>query len=190
MSSPETNIHNSGEKQLGPENHESKEQVNKHIEHLESGAESAHEAQREKLEFARQEIKKRAPEVKPHHEHERRAPSPPGRKEKEQTYKHTLSSVQRELPTRFSRSFSKVIHQPIIEKASDITGKTIFRPSLMLGMTLGALIGGSAFYLLAKRYGFPISGSEFLLFGLFGALLGLAGEGLRYLFKKMTHKIA
>lgn len=190
MSSPETNIHSGSEKQLGPENHENKERVEKHIEHLESKAESAHESQREQLEHARHEVKKIAPEIKPHHEHAPRTSSPPGRKEKEQTYKHTLSSVQRELPTRFSRSFSKVIHQPVIEKASDISGKTIFRPSLMLGTTLGALIGGSAFYLLAKRYGFPISGSEFLLFGLIGAFFGLAGEGLRYLFKKISHKTA
>src|SRR3989344_2514405 len=107
MSSPENNIHSSSEKQLGPENHENKERVEKHIENLESKVESAHETQREQLEVARHEVKKMAPEVKPRHEHERRAPSPPGRKEKEQTYKHTLASVQRELPTRFSRNFSK-----------------------------------------------------------------------------------
>lgn len=190
MSSPETNINNSSEKQLEPENHENKERVQRQIENLESKAENAHETQREQLEIARHEVKKMAPEAKPHHGHEHRAPTPPGRKEKEQTYRHTLASIQRELPTRFSRSFSKMIHQPIIEKASDITGKTIFRPSLMLGTTLGALIGGSTFYLLAKRYGFPISGSEFLLFGLVGALLSLAGEGLHFLLKKVNRRSA
>lgn len=190
MSSPEINVNNQVEKQPVPQNHEAKERIEKHVEHLESKVESAHETQREQIELARHEVKKMAPEIQPHHEHVRRAPSPPGRKEKEQTYKHTLHSVQRELPTRFTRSFSKVIHQPLIEKTSEITGKTIFRPSLMLGATIGALLGGSIFYLLAKRYGFPISGSEFLLFGLVGGVLGLAGEGLRYLFKKVANKTA
>lgn len=187
MNNVENNLHHQ-EKQVGVEKHEATKQVEKHIEHLESGVEKAQQSQHEQLERARREVKTTAPETKAHHGHARRAPAHPGRKEKEQTYKHTLSSIQRELPTRFARSFSKVIHQPIIEKTSEVTGKTIFRPSLMLGVSVGALLGGSLFYLLAKRYGFPISGSEFLLFGIIGGLLGLASEALRYLFRKIAKK--
>jgi hypothetical protein len=92
-------------------------------------------------------------------------------------YTETLASVQRRL-TPVSRSFSKVIHTPAIDKTSEALEKTIARPSVTLGATWTALIVGGLFYLIARRYGYMLSGSELLFSFLVGALIGLALEGV------------
>lgn len=107
---------------------------------------------------------------------------------KRQSYKRTLKHLQTKLPTKRSRAFSKFIHQPTIESASDFASKTVFRPSVTLGASLGALLGGSIIYFAAQHYGFTLSGTEFLLFGVVGAGLGIIAELLfvigRRLFKR------
>lgn len=108
----------------------------------------------------------------------------PTAKEKSVAYRQTLRKVRNSLPTSKERVFSALIHQPAVERFSDVAAKTIFRPSLTLGISLGALIGGGGIYLLARRTGFAISGSEFLLFGLGGGALGLLLELIKNLFNR------
>jgi hypothetical protein len=91
-------------------------------------------------------------------------------------YIQTLNSVQRRL-TPVSRSFSKVIHAPIVEKSSEVLEKTIARPSITVGATWTALIIGSVFYFTARHYGYELSGSEITLSFVLGAIIGLALEG-------------
>ncbi|HVQ43510.1 MAG TPA: hypothetical protein VMT30_00910 [Candidatus Saccharimonadia bacterium] len=92
-------------------------------------------------------------------------------------YAQTVASMQRHLRP-ISRSFSKVIHTPAIETASEALEKTVARPSVLLGATWTALIVGSAFYLIARHYGFALSGSELIFSFIVGAVLGLVLEGL------------
>ena len=92
-------------------------------------------------------------------------------------YAQTLASVQRRLPN-LSRKFSQVIHTPIIEKTSEALETTVARPSVLLGSTWTALIVGAIFYLVARHYGYSLSGSELLFSFIVGALFGLVGEGL------------
>ncbi len=98
-------------------------------------------------------------------------------------YSQTLASVQRKL-SPVSRSFSKVIHTPAVEKTSEILENTVARPSLLLGTTWTALIVGSIFYLTAHHYGYALSGSELLFSFIVGAMIGLAIEGLFRAFKR------
>jgi hypothetical protein len=91
-------------------------------------------------------------------------------------YVQTLASVQRRL-NPVSRSFSRVIHAPAIEKASEVLEETIARPSITVGATWTALILGSIFYFTARHYGFALSGSEITLSFVVGAVLGLVLEG-------------
>jgi hypothetical protein len=98
-------------------------------------------------------------------------------------YRQTLASVQRKLSPA-SRSFSKVIHTPVVEKTSEVLETTIARPSVMLGTTWTALIVGTSFYLIARHYGYALSGSELLFSFIVGALLGIVGEGLWTAFKR------
>jgi hypothetical protein len=91
-------------------------------------------------------------------------------------YQQTLSSIQRKLKPA-SRNFSKFIHQPAVERASDIVGNTVARPSVAAGASWTALIVGGLFYFTARRYGYTLSGSEIIVSLLVGGLLGLVLEG-------------
>jgi len=92
-------------------------------------------------------------------------------------YKQTLASLQRQLSPA-SRRFSKVIHQPAIEKTSEVLEQTVLRPSIALGATTTAFIVGAFFYLTARHYGFALSGTEIVLSLVVGAMIGLAIEGI------------
>ncbi len=98
-------------------------------------------------------------------------------------YAQTLASVQRKL-SPVSRSFSQVIHTPIVEKTSEALEATVARPSVLLGTTWTALIVGSIFYLTARHYGYTLSGSELLFSFVVGALLGLTLEGVWHTLKR------
>lgn len=100
-----------------------------------------------------------------------REAAPVTRLDKLVSYRHTLKGVQKQLkPT--SRKFSKFIHAPIVEKTSEALEKTVMRPSVTLGASLTALAVGGFFYFSARRYGFTLSGSEFLVSLLVGAIMG------------------
>lgn len=94
---------------------------------------------------------------------------------KKAAYKKTLRHVQRQLPKR-ERAFSKVIHQPVIEKASDIGAKTIARPSGVLAGGVCALIGSGFVFYMAKHYGFTYNFFVFLLLLVVGFGVGLVIE--------------
>ncbi|HEY2003598.1 MAG TPA: hypothetical protein VGH44_00595 [Candidatus Saccharimonadia bacterium] len=92
-------------------------------------------------------------------------------------YAQTVSAMQRRL-TPVSRSFSKFIHAPAVEKTSEILERTVARPSVAAGATWTALIVGAVFYFTARHYGYMLSGSELLFSFVAGAVIGLAVEGL------------
>ena len=71
------------------------------------------------------------------------------------------------------KTLSKIIHQPSIEKASEFAGKTIARPSGIMGATIAAFIGLLFVYGVAKFAGFELSGSEMPLLLVIGFVLGL-----------------
>jgi hypothetical protein len=100
-------------------------------------------------------------------------------------YVQTLASVQRKL-SPVSRSFSKVIHQPLVEKTSEALENTVARPSLLFGTTWTALIVGSIFYLTAHHYGYALSGSELLFSFIVGAVIGILIEGIWIFFSRPT----
>ena len=97
-------------------------------------------------------------------------------------YRQTMASVQRRLRPA-SRSFSKVIHNKAVESTSETLEKTIMRPSVTLGATWTALIVGLIFYLVARYYGYRLSGFEMIGALLIGAILGIIIEGLLRLFR-------
>lgn len=98
-------------------------------------------------------------------------------------YSDTIASVQRRLSPR-SRSFSKVIHAPAVEKTTAVLEKTVMRPSVTLGATWTALIVGSIFYWSARHYGFRLSGSEMILALIVGGFLGAGIEWFGHLFRQ------
>lgn len=95
--------------------------------------------------------------------------------DKAHSFATTMHHVRRELSSP-ERTFSKLIHQPIIEKTSEVAGKTIARPSGIVGATIAACIGLLSIYSIAQFAGFSLSGSEMPLLLAIGFVLGLIGE--------------
>lgn len=108
-----------------------------------------------------------------------KAPSPAKRRgaiskhDLDANYKRTINQVQTELSAP-SRTFSKVIHIKPIEKTSDILEATVARPNAILAGAIGAFIVTLALYVIAKNFGYRLSGFEtiggFILGWIFGLL--------------------
>jgi hypothetical protein len=105
---------------------------------------------------------------------------------KKAAYKKTLKHVQRQLPKR-EKAFSKVIHQPAVEKVSNVGAKTVARPSGLLAGGVCALLGSSIILYMAKHYGFRYNFFVFLLFLVGGFFVGLLIEMLWKGAQKATH---
>lgn len=83
-----------------------------------------------------------------------------------------------------SRAFSKVIHNPVIDKSSEAVGKTVARPSSMLAGAFVTFIGTSALLWATRYYGYEYNYLVFILLFVFGAVVGIAIEVLW----RLTHK--
>lgn len=113
------------------------------------------------------------------------APTPPAarrgainKRELDATYKRTMQHVQSELSAP-SRVFSKFIHIKAIEKTSDALSTTVARPNAVLAGAIAAFIVTLALYLLAKSYGYRLSGFETIGGFTFGWILGLLFDYFR-----------
>jgi hypothetical protein len=94
---------------------------------------------------------------------------------KKLTLKQELRRVQRreKLP---ARALSKVVHQPVVRVASEAAGKTVSRPSGLLGGGVFAFIGGLGYLYFAKHIGVQYNYLLSLLFFVAGFILGLLIE--------------
>lgn len=146
----------------------------KNLEH--QGEKSENKA--EQIETARHEIE-RQPEAEPEPDTSEQAKDtrPVTRLDKEVSYKHTMQTLQRHM-TPATRTFSKVIHNPVVDKVSAVAGKTVLRPSVTVGATGAALLFGGTLYIAARFYGFALSGSEFIMAMIVGGLVGLLVEAV------------
>lgn len=98
----------------------------------------------------------------------------------ETKYQKTLDDMQTNLPSKASRTFSRVIHNPVIEKTSEVVGNTVARPNLVISGAIGA-IASVIVYFIARKYGYPLSGFEtiglFILGWAIGAIIEFARVG-------------
>ena len=95
----------------------------------------------------------------------------------------TLSQIRRHL-SKPDKAFSKVIHQPTIDKLSRISEKTIARPYGILVAGIVALVGSSVLLFAAKHYGFRYNLSVFFILLIAGYLGGLLLEAIVRMVKK------
>ena len=107
--------------------------------------------------------------------HER---GPITRKDKEKSFKKTMSTIQTEMSSP-SRNFSKVIHSPVVEKTSEVVGGTVARPNAILSGSITAFLFTLALYLIARFNGYPLSGTETIAAFALGWLCGTAFDALR-----------
>lgn len=93
-------------------------------------------------------------------------------------YKRTMKQVQTELPP-VSRTFSKIIHNKVVERVSDAVGSTIARPNAILTGSVLAFVFTLVIFLVARYYGYPLSGTETIAAFTLGWLIGLLFDYLR-----------
>jgi hypothetical protein len=92
--------------------------------------------------------------------------------ERKQSYKRTMARIQREM-SPLSRGFSKVIHQPVVEDASQTIGSTLARPDAILAGSATAFVFTLGMYLIARTYGITLSGFETIAGFVLGWVLGI-----------------
>lgn len=146
---------------------------------VENGEKSAEKARAEALEQAIS-VERGSAEKK-----KRANDSPAGRrhgvvskKERAASYKKHMQHIQSELPP-VQRAFSKVIHNPVVEKTSEVVGSTIARPNAILSGAVVAFVAVLAVYLVAKHYGYVLSGFETIGAFIAGWVLGIVYDFLR-----------
>lgn len=93
------------------------------------------------------------------------------RKEKSASFKKQMKHVQEELPPA-QRAFSKIIHNPVIEKTSEVVGATVARPNAILTGSIVAFVAVLAVYLIARHYGYVLSGFETIAAFIIGWAIG------------------
>lgn len=102
------------------------------------------------------------------------------RESREMAFKESMSDIQKRMSSP-SRTFSKVIHNPVIEDTSEIVGRTVARPTSILSGSICAFVVLLGVYLLAKHNGFALSGSEFIGTFVIGWALGLLIDFFRHM---------
>lgn len=94
---------------------------------------------------------------------------------KKDAYKQVLKKAQKNL-SKPEKTFSKVIHNPTIEKISDVGAKTVARPSGILFGGIGAFVGSLLLVIISKRSGFSYNYLIFVLIFVCGYFIGLIAE--------------
>ena len=137
-------------------------------------------AKHEAMEIAKaQKVEKATPS--PAKTERNKQPSKPTKAELDASFTRAMATIQEDMSPA-SRTFSKIIHNPAVDKISNVAGNTIARPNLILAGALGTLILCTAIYFIAKFYGYSLSGSEaiatFFLGWLIGAIVEFARVGM------------
>lgn len=137
--------------------------------------ETAQERSHERTESARQEVERVTAE------HERHEPikDTPNNQEKavdtkvarDKAYQSIMLQTRSEMSAP-NRSFSKVVHNPIVEKISDVASTTIARPNAILSGAVLAFVLTLVIYSVAKMNGYPLTGTEAIAAFVIGWIIG------------------
>lgn len=144
------------------------EQREKHVEQGERSAESLSSARREtEAAFSREAGKEK-----------RSGGEPTGgathatKRQRKDSYSSTMRQIRSEMSAP-ARTFSKVIHNPTVEKVSDVVGGTAARPNAVLAGSIAATFMTLFVFMVAKQYGYRLSGFETIATFLLGWSIGL-----------------
>lgn len=157
---------------------EKSEQLEKSLEanNKETNPENSQESIRHEIESIKQEERESAPA------HEKTVERQPVKLNNASTrkvaYQRTMKQVQSQLPVS-SRAFSKLIHAPAIEKASEVAGSTLVRPNAVLSGAVFACLLTLGVYLISRWLGYPLSGFETIGAFVLGWLIGNLYDFLR-----------
>jgi hypothetical protein len=105
------------------------------------------------------------------HESANHQPKRIARTEKDTAFQKTMQQARSHMhPLR--RVFSRLIHSRIIDYPSSLVSNTIARPRAILWGSATSFFCTLFLYLVAKHYGYGLSGSEAILTFLFGWCVG------------------
>lgn len=186
MSSPETN-NASPEKGRGAESLDSAaEQLEKLANQQERGAELSPRDAEALAERARLEALDNAISVeaggaeknKPRDAYRPRQRQKATKRQRNESFKRQMKDVRRDMSLP-SVMFSKVVHNPVVEKASDVVGSTVARPNALLAGSFCAFALTLGVYVVAKTIGYQLSGFETIGAFFVGWLIGIIYDYLR-----------
>lgn len=100
------------------------------------------------------------------------------KRQKEDTYRKTLQAIQQDMNS-VERTFSKIIHNPVVEKTSEVVGNTVARPAPLLAGAIAALILTAIVYIIAHYFGYLLSGFEWIATFFIGWAIGLIIDWVR-----------
>jgi hypothetical protein len=100
------------------------------------------------------------------------------KKEQKASYQLHMKKLQEELPP-VQRGFSKLIHNPAVEKTSEVLGSTVARPNAVLAGAVVAFFAVLVVYLTAKHFGYVLSGFETIGAFIVGWVLGVLYDFFR-----------
>ncbi|HSX27690.1 MAG TPA: hypothetical protein VLG25_02815 [Patescibacteria group bacterium] len=158
--------------------HDLSGETKKNLERLHEKAENAHEISHEQVEELRKSVEHHA---KPSHEvghEEQEQIQPSGYAQKElklNAYNRTIKHVRSQLNAP-ERVLSRLVHQPLVEKISDVSAVTIARPSGLLAGGFFSAIGSLVVLYMAKRNGFTYNRLVFVILFGGGFIVGLLVE--------------
>lgn len=93
-------------------------------------------------------------------------------------FSKTMKDAQAQMSAP-SRTFSKVIHTPAVEKTSEVVGATVARPNALLAGSISAFVLTLIVYMVAKYFGYPLTGTESIAAFIIGWVLGITFDYLR-----------
>ncbi len=162
--------------------HESAERAKEHLEKLREKAEAEGEkhGSSEHLEHVKSAVESQAisgKEMSPAENNKDSAPSTGyvNRELKDMAFTRSLNTARRHMNAP-SRAMSKVIHNPVVEKVSEVAGETVARPSGILGGGIFALIGTSILLWVTKHYGYTYNYLVFFILFVAGFAIGMTVE--------------
>ena len=156
---------------------ESHERSRERIEHQQQSPErynekEAHQAVENARHEAIKESKEQGREKRTHQALRHNSSHSMRREDREASFDQTMEHTRSELP-RALRPFSRFIHNPTIERLSELLGRTIFRPNAILAGGITAFVVVLALYFYAKYAGFALQGSETIIAFGAGWVLGM-----------------
>jgi len=155
-----------------------------HLQHAEQRTKSTAEHPTQNIENIRDAIEKQAVTTEKHSAHRETthtAKEPNtfwfNKEYKALAFKQTMTTVRRHLsPTE--KRVSKFVHQPMVERASEIASTTVARPSGVLMGGIFSFLASLITYVIARRYGYDFNYGVFSIAFLGGFVLGVAVEYL------------
>lgn len=111
-----------------------------------------------------------------------------GKQQKQPAFNRTMDQVYTYI-TPAQQRMSRFLHLRTLERLCDLVGSTLARPIPLITGSVSVVIVVGGIYLIAKQYGYALSGSEPIVAFGFGWLAGMIIDYTRLLIRgKRSHR--